>query len=51
MPNARRVIYSSYVVPIETETSEEGFVHDKLDTTTNIKKFIIKTEKRTLKSP
>lgn len=39
MPNARRVIYSSYVVPIETETSEEGFVHNKLDTTTNIKKF------------
>jgi len=39
MPNARRVIYSSYVVPIETETSEEGFVHSKLDTTTNIKKF------------
>ena len=39
MPNARRVIYSSYVVPIETETSEEGFTHNKLDTTTNIKKF------------
>tara|TARA_R110000824_G_scaffold106038_6_gene250632 strand:- start:2074 stop:2589 length:516 start_codon:yes stop_codon:yes gene_type:complete len=39
MANARRVIYSSYVIPIETETSEEGFVHSKLDTTTNIKKF------------
>ena len=39
MSNAKRVIYSSYVVPIETETAEEGFVHDKLDTTTNIKKF------------
>ena len=39
MPSARKVIYSSYVVPIETETSEEGIVHSKLDTTTNIKKF------------
>ena len=39
MPTARRVIYSSYVIPIETETSEEGFIHNKLDTTTNIKKF------------
>ena len=39
MPNARKVIYSSYVVPIETETSEEGIIHSKLDTTTNIKKF------------
>ena len=39
MASARRVIYSSYVVPIETETSEEGFTHNKLDTTTNIKKF------------
>ena len=39
MANARKVIYSSYVVPIETETSEEGIIHSKLDTTTNIKKF------------
>ena len=39
MPTSRKVIYSSYVVPIETETSEEGFVHNKLDTTANIKKF------------
>jgi hypothetical protein len=39
MPNARRVIYSSYVVPIETETLEEGMIHSKLDTTSNIKKF------------
>jgi hypothetical protein len=39
MASARRVIYSSYVVPIETETSEEGMIHDKLDTTANIKKF------------
>ena len=38
-PNDRRIIYSSYVVPIETETSEEEFVHSKLDTTTDIKKF------------
>ena len=39
MATARKVIYSSYVVPIETETSEEGIVHSKLDTTTDIKKF------------
>ena len=38
-PNDRRVIYSSYVVPIETETSEEGIVYSNLDTTANIKKF------------
>lgn len=39
MPNARRVIYSSYVVPIETEISEEGIIHKKFDTTTNIKRM------------
>ena len=39
MATARKVIYSSYVVPIETETSEEGIIHSKLDTTTDIKKF------------
>ena len=39
MATDRKVIYSSYVVPIETETSEEGIIHSKLDTTTDIKKF------------
>jgi hypothetical protein len=39
MPNARRVIYSSYVVPIETEISETDIIHEKLDTTTNIKRL------------